>query len=109
MNDLFDGLQPVAAAREALADDAVLLRGQALAFDTDILTALNAVTAQSPFRHMTTPGGFVMSVAMTNCGAAGWVTDRTGYRYDGLDPQSSRPWPALPDCFRELSVAAASD
>lgn len=109
MKDLFDVMQPRATAREALAENAVLLRGKALAFDAEVLTALNAITAQSPFRHMTTPGGYVMSVAMTNCGAAGWVTDRTGYRYDSLDPQSGRPWPALPDCFRELAVAAATD
>src|SRR5436190_4582911 len=109
MNDLFDDLQLPATTREALAEDAVLLRGKALSFETEILAALNAVGVQSPFRHMTTPGGFVMSVAMTNCGTAGWVTDRTGYRYDRIDPESGRPWPALPDSFRELAVAAATD
>jgi alkylated DNA repair protein (DNA oxidative demethylase) len=109
MDDLFDALHPPALAREALAADAVLLRGKALACETELLAALNTITAQSPFRHMTTPGGYVMSVAMTNCGDAGWITDRTGYRYDGIDPQSGRPWPALPDCFRELAVAAATD
>jgi alkylated DNA repair protein (DNA oxidative demethylase) len=69
---------------------------------------LQTITAQSPFRHMTTPGGFVMSVAMTNCGAAGWVTDRSGYRYDAIDPQTGQPWPPLPDCFRALAVSAAT-
>jgi DNA oxidative demethylase len=58
---------------------------------------------------MTTPGGFVMSVAMTNCGAAGWVTDRSGYRCDRFDPESGLPWPALPDCFPDLAVAAATE
>ena len=57
---------------------------------------------------MTTPGGFVMSVAMTNCGAAGWVTDRTGYRYDATIRRPAQPWPALPDCFRALAIAAAT-
>ena len=109
MRDLFDTVQPAQAAREAIAEGAVLLRGKALAFETEILKALQAITAQSPFRHMTTPGGFVMSVAMTNCGAAGWVTDRTGYRYDRSDPETGALWPRLPDCFRALAVAAATD
>jgi alkylated DNA repair protein (DNA oxidative demethylase) len=92
-----------------MAVGAVLLRAKALPFEDAILTALQAVTAQAPFRHMTTPGGFVMSVAMTNCGTAGWVTDRTGYRYDRLDPDSGLPWPALPDSFVALAVAAATE
>jgi DNA oxidative demethylase len=109
MRDLFDTLQPDHNTRETIAEGAVLLRGKALRFETEILAALQTITAQSPFRHMTTPGGFVMSVAMTNCGAAGWVTDRTGYRYDANDPQTGAPWPALPDCFRALAIAAATD
>nr|WP_232476314.1 alpha-ketoglutarate-dependent dioxygenase AlkB [Sphingomonas formosensis] len=56
---------------------------------------------------MTTPGGYMMSVATTNCGTAGWVTDRTGYRYDRIDPQTGSPWPAMPDCFLQLAGAAA--
>jgi len=108
MRDLFDATTGQ-ATRETLADDAVLLRGKALAYETDLIAAFEAVTEQAPFRRMTTPGGYVMSVAMTNCGAAGWVTDRTGYRYDGIDPLSGRPWPPLPDCFRELAIAAAAD
>jgi alkylated DNA repair protein (DNA oxidative demethylase) len=55
------------------------------------------------------PGGFVMSVAMTNCGAAGWVTDHTGYRYDRFDPESGWPWPLLPECFLELAIGAAAE
>ena len=101
-----DGLDP---PREAMAEGAVLLRGRALPFEADLLIALDATAAEAPFRRMTTPGGFVMSVAMTNCGAAGWITDRTGYRYDHIDPESGLPWPALPDCFRELAGAAAAD
>lgn len=106
MKDLFD---TEVAARNVMAEGAVLLRGKALAFETDILAALQTITALAPFRHMTTPGGFVMSVAMTNCGAAGWITDRAGYRYDRIDPDSGRPWPALPDCFVDLAVAAATE
>ena len=106
MQDLFEN--PAATSREPLADGATLLRGSALSYETEILAALQSVTAASPFRQMTTPGGYVMSVAMTNCGAAGWVTDRAGYRYEPVDPQTGQPWPALPDCFRELAVAAAT-
>jgi alkylated DNA repair protein (DNA oxidative demethylase) len=109
MKDLFDAFQPDHASCEAMADDAVILRGKALPFETEVLAALQAITQVSPFRHMTTPGGFVMSVAMTNCGAAGWVTDRSGYRYDRIDPQTGQPWPALPDGFRHLAIAAARD
>ena len=65
--------------------------------------------AQAPFRRMFTPGGHQMSVAMTNCGAAGWVTDHTGYRYDGTDPNSAKPWPAMPPVFRALAEAAAGE
>jgi alkylated DNA repair protein (DNA oxidative demethylase) len=92
-----------------MAEGAPLLRGAALPFETDILTAIQAITAMSPFRHMVTPGGFVMSVAMTNCGAAGWVTDRSGYRYDALDPESGKPWPPMPASFLDLAVAAAKE
>jgi alkylated DNA repair protein (DNA oxidative demethylase) len=80
MNDLFDAIEPRDPPREVMADGAMLLRGSALRFEADILSALQAIVGQAPFRHMTTPGGYIMSVAMTNCGAAGWITDRTGYR-----------------------------
>jgi alkylated DNA repair protein (DNA oxidative demethylase) len=62
---------------------------------------------QAPFRHMVTPGGFRMPVAMTNCGALGWVSDPTGYRYDRVDPESGRPWPPMPKAFLQLAAAAA--
>src|SRR5207249_341954 len=65
------------------------------------------VTEAAPFRHLVTPGGYTMSVAMTNCGPVGWVSDRTGYRYDPLDPDSGRPWPAMPELFRDLAYRAA--
>ena len=109
MSDLFDTLVPVDPPRQAMAEGAVLLRGAALPFEVAILAALNTITTQAPFGHMTTPGGYVMSVAMTNCGAAGWVTDRSGYRYDRIDPDSGLPWPALPDCFLALAIAAATE
>ena len=92
-----------------MADGAVLLRGFARPFESELIAALREIVAQAPFRRMFTPGGHQMSVAMTNCGSAGWVTDRSGYRYDGIDPESGQPWPAMPPAFRELAAQAAAD
>jgi alkylated DNA repair protein (DNA oxidative demethylase) len=108
MRGLFDALGPD-FSREQLAEGATLLRGKALPVEGAILTALGAIQVLAPFRHMTTPGGFIMSVAMTNCGNAGWITDRTGYRYDSVDPDSGLPWPEMPGCFLALAIAAATD
>jgi alkylated DNA repair protein (DNA oxidative demethylase) len=109
MSDLFDSIILLNPPREVMAEGAMLLRGAALPFEADVLTAIQTITAMSPFRHMVTPGGFVMSVAMTNCGAAGWVTDRSGYRYDASDPESGQPWPPMPASFLDLAVAAATE
>jgi DNA oxidative demethylase len=91
-----------------LAPGAMLLGGFARRFETPCVAALQRVVEIAPFRHMITPGGHRMSVAMTNCGSAGWVTDRTGYRYDSHDPQTGRPWPAMPDVFSNLAAQAAA-
>jgi DNA oxidative demethylase len=91
-----------------LAPGAVLLRAFAAPSDQNLLNALADILRDSPFRHMTTPGGFTMSVAMTNCGHAGWITDRTGYRYGLIDPLSATPWPAMPACFTRLATQAAT-
>jgi alkylated DNA repair protein (DNA oxidative demethylase) len=104
MADLFDP-----EARQKLREGAVLLRGRALPVDRALLAAIGRISAQAPLRRMTTPGGFQMSVAMTNCGSAGWVTDRTGYRYDPRDPDSGAPWPAMPDVFLVLARDAADE
>jgi alkylated DNA repair protein (DNA oxidative demethylase) len=109
MSDLFDNLEPVGPAREELPPGAVLLCGRALPDEDQLLSALDGVVAAAPFRHMVTPGGFTMSVAMTNCGAVGWVTDRRGYRYDPIDPESGKPWPAMPDAFLALARSAATE
>ena len=85
----------------------MLLRGFAGPAEAALIAALRDIVAQAPFRHMLTPGGHQMSVAMTNCGEAGWVTDRTGYRYDTSDPVSGKSWPAMPPSFRELAGRAA--
>ncbi len=103
-NDLFDEQRPDVR----LGPGTELLRGFALAVEEPLLAALCTIVEQAPFRHMVTPGGHRMSVAMTNCGAAGWVTDRSGYRYDTHDPASGRPWPPMPAAFLDLAVRAAS-
>lgn len=97
-----------AAADEhlSLGDGITLLRGFA---DTSRLFPLiGAVAAESPFRHLVTPGGQTMSVAMTNCGPLGWVSDRGGYRYSSRDPLTNRDWPRMPREFRALALAAAA-
>jgi DNA oxidative demethylase len=106
--DLFADVPDVRPSQEAMAEGAVLLRGFAKPFESDLIADISDIVAQAPFRHMVTPGGHQMSVAMTNCGSAGWVTDRTGYRYDGLDPESGKPWPAMPPSFRALAGQAAA-
>jgi alkylated DNA repair protein (DNA oxidative demethylase) len=90
-----------------MAEGAVLLRGFIGEDEGDVIAALRDIVAASPFRRMFTPGGHQMSVAMTNCGSAGWVTDRSGYRYDAKDPEIGKPWPAMPPLFRELADRAA--
>ena len=106
--DLFERVPNARPSQEAMAERAVLLRGFARPFEADLIADLRAIVAQAPFRHMVTPGGHQMSVAMTNCGSVGWVTDRTGYRYDGVDPESGNPWPAMPPSFRALAGQAAA-
>ncbi len=103
--DLFAGM--AAPATEALAEGAVILRGFALEEAPKLLAAIDAVAAAAPFRHLVTPGGFRMSVAMTNCGAVGWISDRRGYRYGPDDPETGRPWPAMPALFQALAARAA--
>jgi len=93
---------------ESLGRGAVVLRQFATPAETPLLSALQGVIAQAPFRHMVTPGGFRMSVAMTNCCVLGWVSDRTGYRYNGADPESGLPWPPMPEAFRKLATSAAA-
>jgi DNA oxidative demethylase len=107
--DLFESVPDLRPSREAMADGAVLLRGFARPVEGELIAAISEIAVQAPFRHMVTPGGHSMSVAMTNCGSAGWVTDRSGYRYDGVDPESRSPWPAMPPSFRALAAQAAAE
>lgn len=93
----------------SIAPHVALLTGFALFAERDIAEALNSITATAPFRNMHTPNGHIMSVAMTNCGDAGWVTDRSGYRYQATDPESGRNWPAMPSIFQEIATSAAKE
>ena len=105
---LFEDLEAKSGEIESLAEGAVLLHGYALKDVTALMSAIDAVVAAAPWRNMETPGGRRMSVAMTNCGAFGWVSDRRGYRYDEVDPDSSQPWPAMPKAFADLAAHAAT-
>lgn len=107
MNDLFDDLPVDDAAPIAIAPGALLLPGYARADATELAEAVQGVIAQAPLRHLVTPGGYTMSVAMTNCGRLGWVSDRQGYRYTAVDPLSGRPWPEMPRSLRKLALRAA--
>ena len=105
--DLFSDVRTVRTDPEYLAPGAALLPGLAAPHTSSLLSAIKWVTERAPFRNMTTPGGYRMSVAMTNCGTAGWVTDSSGYRYDAIDPQSGDCWPAMPGAFAALARDAA--
>jgi DNA oxidative demethylase len=93
---------------EAIVPGALWLHGFVQRDIEALLHAIEAIATASPFRNMVTPGGFTMSVAMTNCGTAGWVTDRRGYRYAERDPLSGGLWPAMPTLFSDIAARAAS-
>ncbi|MDE1998069.1 MAG: DNA oxidative demethylase AlkB [Burkholderiales bacterium] len=92
---------------EPLGPQSCVLRGFALPTEQALVESIDQVTAAAPFRHMVTPGGQTMSVALTNCGPLGWITDRRGYRYSPVDPLTQHPWPAMPACFLSLAQSAA--
>lgn len=94
---------------EQLAPGAFVLHGFIAESGAGVIEDLQTVVARAPFRHMITPGGFRMSVAMTNCGELGWISDRRGYRYTANDPESAALWPPMPHAFRQLAVSAASE
>ena len=106
--ELFDSSESQGPSREQLEPGALVLRAFALAEAPALLETIEVVAQTAPFRHMTTARGHRMSVAMTNCGDAGWLSDRNGYRYDTIDPETNRPWPAMPGAFARLAARAAS-
>lgn len=106
-DDLFG--EPVRRDHEVLGPGAALLHGFTLAEADAVLKAIQAITAAAPLRHLITPGGFRMSVAITNCGPLGWISDRKGYRYSALDPETGQPWPTMPDTLLALAQSAAAE
>jgi DNA oxidative demethylase len=96
-------------SREPLEEGAVLLRGFATPVAPLLVEEVTRIAQIASFRHLVTPGGYTMSVAMTNCGRIGWVSDRTGYRYDPVDPTTGTPWPAMPKVFLDVAVRAAAE
>ena len=95
--------------RERLEEDAVLLHGFARGEAALLVEEAERIARLAAFRRLVTPGGHVMSVAMTNCGRVGWVSDRSGYRYDPIDPNTGKRWPAMPAAFLDVAVRAAAE
>jgi alkylated DNA repair protein (DNA oxidative demethylase) len=108
MTSLFDS-DSLPHSVEPLEAGAVLLRGFATTEAPALVEEVARIAQAAPFRHMKTPGGYTMSVAMTNCGRTGWVSDRTGYRYDPVDPDTGAAWPAMPAAFLDLAARAAAE
>ena len=106
---LFAEAEESVARCEPLGAQAFVLRGHALPVAPELLRAVAAIEVAAPFRHMETPGGLRMSVAMTNCGTLGWTSDRRGYRYTRDDPQTGERWPAMPPLFLDLARSAADE
>jgi DNA oxidative demethylase len=108
--DLFADPPPAAPGphAEPLADGAVVLRGFATEVAEALWRAIGGVIEAAPLRQMLTPSGLRMAVAMTNCGALGWVSDRSGYRYAAADPASGHPWPPMPAPMQALARAAGA-
>lgn len=107
--NLFDQENTIEQWRELIAPSAVVLHGFAAAESEGVLADIQQIVERAPFRHFYTPSGFQMSVAMTNCGSVGWISDKSGYRYDAIDPLNNKPWPAMPDSFLKLAKLAASE
>jgi len=101
-------LFPDDRSEQQIDPGARILPGFALGETAGLLAAIDAIQTQAPLRHLVTPGGQSMSVAMTNCGRAGWYSDRKGYRYTRTDPLTGMPWPAMPSVFLQLAQRAAS-
>ena len=79
--DLFADQAEPYRAPAPIALGAAILRGFALPVADTLMQGVHTVIAAAPLRHLVTPGGQTMSVAMSNCGPLGWVSDRRGYRY----------------------------
>jgi alkylated DNA repair protein (DNA oxidative demethylase) len=105
--NLFD--PAFASSPEQIKEDAYILRGRALTDEQALLATIEQILLAAPLRHMLTPGGHTMSVAMTNCGESGWVSDAKGYRYSPIDPFTQKPWPPMPEIIKELAESVAEE
>ncbi len=94
------------ASTEVIDNDAIILKGFVRAKANQLVKDAELISQQSPFRTMTTPGGGKMSVAITNCGHCGWLSDEHGYRYQQIDPVTHRSWPEMPQSFLKICAAA---
>jgi alkylated DNA repair protein (DNA oxidative demethylase) len=106
--DLFSTIDDNTPQTEHLSAGTVLLRQFAGQQNLQLLESLDKLLAIAPLRQMFTPGGLPMSVAMSNCGTVGWISDRYGYRYSATDPDRQQPWPAMPETFLQLAQTAAA-
>lgn len=93
---------------ERLGAGTALLCGFALDDAAAMIDEIHRLTGLAPFRHMQTASGLRMSVAMSNCGSLGWISDQAGYRYVAIDPASGLAWPPLPPLFLRLAAEAAA-
>lgn len=109
MHGLFDDHVGSAGGNVPLGPGAVVLRGFAAGIASALVDEVRAIEAVAPFRNLVTPGGHTMSVAMTNCGRVGWISDAKGYRYAPKDPLTGLAWPALPPSFATLATSAADE
>lgn len=84
-----------------------------IAEQTALRDAVLEAERSAPFYRPTTPGGRPFSVRMTNLGPLGWVSDRSGYRYQPCHPLTGDPWPPIPvvllNLWRELTGAPDPD
>ena len=63
----------------------------------DLIADLRDVVARAPFFRPVMPrSGQPFSVEMTNAGPLGWVSDKTGYRYQPDHPVTGIAWPDIP-------------
>jgi len=102
-----ESLFPEHDAELPLGPQSRVLRDFALPYADELLAQIAEIERAAPFRHMTTRGGYRMSVGLTNCGDLGWYSDRGGYRYTRTDPLSGQPWPDMPEIFLSLAQRAA--
>ena len=68
-----------------------------------LVEAVAEVIARAPLFVPRMPRtGRPFSVAMTNCGPLGWVSDEAGYRYQPAHPETGEAWPPIPAVLLQL-------